>query len=56
MAHCQSSEYKMPVEKFANKFIRALIVSVVWMSAPVFGHQDPEIAGYIEVDSARRSA
>jgi len=53
MAHCQSSEYKMPVEKIVYKFIRALIVSVVWMSTPVFGHQDPEIAGYIKVDDGR---
>ena len=43
----------MPVKKLVYRFIKALLVSVVWLSAPAFGHQDPEIAGYIEVDGGR---
>ena len=53
MAHCQNSEFKMPVEKLVYRIIRVLMVSVLWISAPLFGHQDPEIAGYIKVDGGQ---
>ena len=43
----------MPVDMLFNRIIRVLMVSVLWISAPVSGHQDPEIAGYIEVDGGQ---